>query len=75
MDKIIQNNLIGQNLKRLRLKNKLTQEQTVLKLQLMGIDISRGSYAKIEVGKRNIYVNELKALKEIFKGTYEEIFE
>ena len=50
---------IGRNIRKHRLQNHLTQEQTVVKLQLMGIDMSRGSYSHIECGIDNIRVKEL----------------
>jgi len=44
----------------------LTQEQTVAKMQLLGVDISRGTYSQIECGIVNIRVEDLLALREIF---------
>jgi len=44
----------------------LTQEQTVAKMQLLGVDISRGTYSQIECGIVNIRVKDLLALREVF---------
>jgi len=44
----------------------LTQEQTVAQMQLLGVDISRGTYSQIECGIVNIRVEDLLALREIF---------
>ncbi len=57
---------IGSNIRRFRIENKMTQEQTVAKMQLLGIEISRGTYSQIECGISNIKVQELLALAEIF---------
>lgn len=72
--KIRQDISIGANLRDLRKKTGLTQEQTVARMQLMGCQITRSSYAKIETGRLNIRVTELMSLKGIFKAEYDEIF-
>ena len=64
---------IGQNIKSLREERGLTQEQLSAKLQLCGCDITRSAIAKIEVGQRHLYVDELILNKEILKASYEEI--
>ena len=65
---------IGENLRRLRVEKALTQEQVAAKLQVCGCDVTRSALAKIEVGQRHVYVDELKALREIFDVSYEELF-
>ncbi len=57
---------IGSNIRKFRTENNLTQEQTVAKMQILGIEISRSSYAQLECGLYNIKVQELLALAEIF---------
>ncbi|MBR3934823.1 MAG: helix-turn-helix transcriptional regulator [Clostridia bacterium] len=63
---------VGEKIRRPRIKSNLTQEQLSAKLQALGCDITRSAMAKIEVGQRHIYVDELKALKSILKVKYEE---
>ena len=65
---------VGANIKRLREKAGLTQENLAAKLQIEGCDITRSAVAKIEVGQRHIYPDELKALREIFGVPYEVLF-
>lgn len=65
---------MGNNLRCLRQRKKLTQEQVAAKLQVRGCDVTRSALAKIEVGQRHVYVDELKALREIFDVSYEELF-
>ena len=66
MQKIRPDLAIGFNIRELRVTRKLTQDMIVAKMQLMGIYISRSSYAKIESNLMNIKVSELVALKSIF---------
>ncbi len=65
---------IGQNIKTLREKCGLTQEMLATKLQLAGCDITRSAIAKIEVGQRHLYPDEIVLIKKIFGVSYEEIF-
>ena len=64
---------VGRNIRDLREKKGMTQEQLSAKLQLGGCDITRSALAKIEVGQRHIYIDELKLLREIFNVDYREI--
>lgn len=72
--KIKQDILIGGNIRKLRKRAGLTQEQMVAKMQLLECNITRGSYAKIEVGLSNIRVSELIAIKYILGVDYGEFF-
>lgn len=66
---------IGKNLKMLREKRGFTQEYVATKLQLGGCDVTRSSVAKIEVGQRHVYTDEIIVLKNIFNCSYEDIFD
>ncbi len=66
---------IGANIRKYRMENHLTQEQTVAKLQLLGVDISRSSYGQLECGLYNIKVKELLALSEIFHVSIAQFFD
>ena len=66
---------IGQNICRLRKEKNMTQEQLSAKLQTRGCDITRSALAKIEVGQRHLYPDEIYHLKNILRITYDEIFE
>ena len=65
MQKIRPDMDIGKNIQTIRYANKLTQDQVIAKMNLMGIPISKSSYAKIETNRMNIKVSELLALAEI----------
>ena len=66
---------IGHRIGALRKEVDLTQEQTVAKMQLMGIEISKSTYAKLETNRMNIKVSELIALQKIFKVDFNAFFE
>lgn len=65
---------VGQNIRRLRMQKKLSQEQLSAKLQVRGCDITRSALAKIEMGQRHIYPDELKILHELLNVPYDELF-
>lgn len=66
---------IGQNIKNLREKAKITQEQLSAKLQVNGCDITRSALAKIEVGQRHLYPDEIILIKKLLNVSYDDIFE
>ena len=49
---------IGNNIRKLRQENHMKQDDVVAQLQLLGIDITRSTYAKIETNIMNIKVSE-----------------
>ncbi|MBQ7226162.1 MAG: helix-turn-helix transcriptional regulator [Clostridia bacterium] len=64
---------IGRSIRAIRESQGLTQERLATKFQLRGCDITRSAIAKIEVGQRHIYPDELILFKEIFNVSYEEL--
>ena len=66
---------IGHNIKRLRELRGYTQDYVATKLQIGGCDITRSAVAKIEVGQRHLYPDEIILLKDILSATYDEIFD
>ncbi len=65
---------IGNNIRRLREKKGMTQDVLSAKLQLRGCDITRSALAKIEVGQRHLYPDEILLLKEILETDFDSIF-
>lgn len=65
---------VGNNIRRLREKAGMTQEQLSAKLQVEGCDITRSALAKIEVGQRHLYPDEIILIKQILKVNYDDIF-
>lgn len=73
--KIKQDLHIGGNIRKLRKKAHLTQEQVVAKLQLQGLETSRSSYSQIECGTYNIRISELIALADLFHVDFNAFFQ
>lgn len=67
--------LVGNNVRTLREKAGMTQERLAAKLQLAGCDITRSAVAKIEVGQRHLYPDEIILIREILNVRYDDIFQ
>ena len=65
---------IGKNISTIRQAKELTQEQLSARLQVQGCNLTRGALAKIEVGKRHLYPDEIAALKTVLDCNYEDLF-
>jgi hypothetical protein len=65
---------IGRNIQQVRYLNGFTQDQVIARLNLMGIPISKSTYAKLETNRMNIKVSELLALAQIFHCDVGEFF-
>ena len=65
---------LGQRLRQLRERRGMTQERAAAQFQVRGCDLTRSALAKIEVGQRHIYPDEIKLFREIYSCRYEEIF-
>lgn len=65
---------VGNNIKKLRERAGFTQEYLATKLQIGGCDITRSAVAKIEVGQRHVYADEIILIKKILNVGYDEIF-
>lgn len=66
---------VGNNIRKLRERAGITQETLATKLQLLGCNITRSALAKIEVGQRHLYPDEIILLKNILKVSYDDIFD
>lgn len=64
---------VGANIRTLREEANITQEQLSAKLQVKGCDITRSAIAKIEVGQRHLYPDEIILIKEILKVSFDDI--
>jgi len=65
---------IGKNIKIARESIGMTQDTLATKLQLKGCDITRSAIAKIEVGQRHLYPDEIILIKEILNIDFDTIF-
>lgn len=65
---------MGDNLRRLRLEKKISQEKLCAELQIRGCDIGRSTYAKYEAGELNIRASVIVQLAKIYGCDYSEFF-
>ncbi len=65
---------IGNNIRMLREANGITQDELAARLQVNGCDITRSAVAKIEVGQRHIYPDEIILIKKILNVSFDDIF-
>lgn len=66
---------IGDNIRKYRVRANMTQELLACKLQLAGCDITRSAVAKIEVGQRHLYPDEIMLIRQILQISYDELFD
>lgn len=68
-------NLIGENLKRIRTKLKISQQTLSNKLELLGVYICRGSISRIEDYSRTVTDIELFAIAEALGVEIKELMQ
>ena len=73
--KIRRDRTMGDNLKRLRSNQHISQEKLCAELQRRGCDIGRTTYAKYEAGELNIRASVLIELKKIYGCSYDDFFQ
>ena len=66
---------LGSNLRNMRVKRGISQEELCAMLRLEGCDVGRSTYAKYEMGVLNIRICVLAALRRIYHCKYEAFFE
>ena len=66
---------IGRNIRQLREERGMTQDTLAARLQLHGCDVTRSAVAKIEVGQRHLYPDEILLIRQILDTTFEAIFD
>ena len=65
---------IGANIRVLREKARMTQDELSAKMQVNGCDVTRSALAKIEVGQRHLYPDEIIVIKKLLKVSFDDIF-
>lgn len=66
---------VGNNIRNIREAANMTQEKLAANLQLNGCDITRSAVAKIEVGQRHLYPDELILIRKILNTTFDAILD
>ena len=67
-------NLIGENLRRLRIQTKMSQQMLSNKLELLGVYVCRGSVSRIEDHTRTVTDIELYAIAEVLHVDIGDLF-
>ena len=67
-------NLIGGNLKKLRRRMKISQQELSCKLELLGVYVCRGSISRIEDRSRTVTDIELFAIAEALGVDPKELY-
>lgn len=68
-------NVVGVNIRELRKQQKITQEQLSAKCNVIGLDISRGTLAKIEAGVRQVTDIEIMLIAKALKVSEGALFQ
>lgn len=66
-------NICGQNVRKLRIEKKMSQDQLAAKLQTEGLGVNQNSISRIETGKRIVADYELKALAYVLSVTVDDL--
>ncbi len=67
------NSDIGKNIRQARKNASMGQTEMAVKLQLMGVDMTREALVKIERGKQHIYASQLKAIRDLLGVSYDDL--
>ncbi len=73
-NKLKQDISIGDNLRRLQNQAGLSQENLAARLQVLGLLVSREIISQMELGRYNVRVSVLLALKELYHVSFDEFF-
>lgn len=64
---------IGENIRHIRLEQKIGQAELVRLLQLQNVDITHDELIKIENCEQHIKATQLRGIKEALNTTYDEL--
>lgn len=68
-------NITGKNIKNIRKKSKITQEDLCARMQVLGYQISRSDISKLENGKRYISDFEVEGFAQVLKVSILDLFQ
>lgn len=71
--KVGDKNVIGNNIRRLRLKKRIRQTEMAKTLVDEGIPFSRECLVKIEGGRQHISLEQLNGIREILECSYDDL--
>ena len=64
---------IGNNIRKIRLANKVGQTDLARELQLVGVSMTRETLVKIERGIQHISATQLRGIRDALNTTYDEL--
>lgn len=67
-------NIVGHNIKRLRILNGMSQRELSEKLETLAVYVCRGSISRIEENKRTVTDVELKGFADVFNVSIDKLF-
>ena len=67
-------NCVGPQIRRMRVSQRLSQEELSVKLQLAGLGLDRTSVVKIEAGLRSVFDYELAVIAQQLKTTTDLLY-
>ena len=67
-------NIVGENVRAIRKKRRMSQQALSNKLELLGVYVCRGSVSRIEDGSRTVTDIELLAISKVLRVTIDELF-
>lgn len=68
-------NITGKNIKNIRKKSKITQEDLCARMQVLGYQISRSDISKLENGKRYISDFEVEGFAKVLKVSILDLYQ
>lgn len=68
-------NITGKNIKNIRKKSKITQEDLCARMQVLGYQISRSDISKLENGKRYISDFEVEGVAQVLKVSILDLYQ
>lgn len=75
MQKINHSKSLGHHLKMLRLESGFGVTELAKYMQLLGCDMTRECWVKIEAGTHNVSIEQLYAFKKALQISYDKIFD
>ena len=67
-------NIVGENVRALRKKRRMSQQALSNKLELLGVYVCRGSVSRIEDGSRTVTDIELLAISKVLDVSVNDLF-
>jgi len=66
---------IGANIRAIRLAHGMGQTQLAVRLQLLGVDMTRETLVKIERGIQHVQASQLQGIRDVLQTTYDELLQ